>query len=92
MANEQAGKKGTPDKKAKASSGNKFLNGLVAIPKRMWSAIQNTLAELKKVTWPEPKALRSYTTIVLVFMTLMAVIVGGLDFVATQLIRLVITR
>jgi len=45
---------------------------------------------LKKVTWPTRKDLVSYTTIVLIFMVIMAVIVGALDWGASGLIRRII--
>ena len=82
----------TPDKKAKPSGGNKFLKGLVSIPKRIWAAIMNMVAELKKVTWPTMKDLRSYTGIVIAFMIVMAIIVGLLDLGATELVSLIIRR
>jgi preprotein translocase, SecE subunit, bacterial len=78
--------------KAKKSGGNKFLRTITAIPKRMWNAIGNTIAELKKVTWPTRKDLINYTTIVLAFMVLMAVVVGLLDLGASELISLMIRR
>ncbi len=84
--------KKVPDKKANASGGNKFLRTLKSIPMRMWNAIQNTIAELKKVTWPSLKDLVSYTTIVIIFMVVMAVVVGLLDLGATELISLIIRR
>lgn len=95
MANEQSEKKSTPAKsvpakKGKPAEGNKVVRALTSIPKRMWRAVQNTWAELKKVTWPGRKDLINYTTIVLAFMALMAIVVGSLDIVATAVIRLII--
>jgi len=90
MANNE--EKKLPAKKEKQAGGSKFLKGVANIPKRMWSAIQNTIAELKKVTWPTRKDLISYTTIVLIFMVLMAVVVGLLDLGASRLVSLIIRR
>lgn len=84
--------KSLPEKKAKPSGGNRFVAAVTAIPKRMIHAISNTIAELKKVTWPTRKDLLNYTAIVLAFMVLMAVVVGVLDLGASRLISLIITR
>ena len=82
--------KNVPEKKAAKTGGNKFIRWITSVPKRMWNAIQNTIAELKKVTWPSFKDLRSYTTIVLAFMVMMAIVVGLLDLGATELVSLII--
>lgn len=76
--------------KAKPKGGNRFLNAIVSIPKRIWNAIQNTIAELKKVTWPTFKDLMNYTAIVLVFMVAMAIVVGLLDLGASELVSQII--
>lgn len=75
---------------AKKPAGNKFVRIVTALPKRMWRAILNTVAELKKVTWPGRKALVRYTAVVISFMVLMAVVVGVLDLGASELISLII--
>lgn len=87
MAKEE---KKAPEKKAK--SGNKFIRWITSVPKRIWHAFQNMIAELKKVTWPTAKELRNYTTIVIIFMVLMAIIVGLLDLGASELISLIIRK
>lgn len=91
MAKEE---KNLPEKKGKAkkAGGNKVLRAFTGFFKRIAHAIQNTIAELKKVTWPSRKDLINYTTIVLVFMVLMAIVVGLLDLGATELISLIIRR
>lgn len=89
MAKEE---KKVPDTKEKKSGVNRFFRAIANIPKRMWNAIQNTIAELKKVTWPSFKDLRSYTGIVLAFMAMSALVVGLLDLGATELVSLIIRR
>jgi preprotein translocase subunit SecE len=89
MAKEE---KSLAEKKAKPSGIGRFFKGVANIPKRMWNAILNTVAELKKVTWPTRKDLINYTAIVLAFMVLMAVVVGLLDLGASRLISLIIRR
>jgi len=42
---------------------------------------RQTVAELRKVIWPTRKELINYTWVVLVFITVMAVIIGAFDVV-----------
>lgn len=46
--------------------------------------VRQVVAELKKVIWPTRKELIAYTTIVLIFVLIMAAIVAALDFVFTR--------
>ena len=46
--------------------------------------VRQVVAELKKVIWPTRKELIAYTTIVLVFVLVMAAIVAALDYVFTR--------
>ena len=92
MAKEERNLPEKKEKKAKKNPGNKVVRAIAFLPKKMWNAIQNTVAELKKVTWPGRKDLVNYTVVVLVFMVLMAVVVGLLDLGATELISLIIRR
>lgn len=46
--------------------------------------------ELKRVSWPTKKELVSYTLAVVVFVVLMSVIVGLLDFVFANGIKLIV--
>ncbi len=46
--------------------------------------LKEVVAELKKVTWPTRKDLVSYTIAVIVFVILISVVVGVLDFVFQQ--------
>ena len=71
---------------------NKFLRAVTGLPKRIWTAIQNTWAELKKVTWPSRKDLINNTLIVIAFMVSMAILIGLLDLGSSQLISLIIKR
>lgn len=48
--------------------------------KRIGKYVRDVVGELKKVTWPTGKELFSYTATVLVFIILMAVVIGVLDF------------
>ena len=46
--------------------------------------VRQVVVELKKVIWPTRKELIAYTTIVLVFVLVMAAIVAALDYVFTR--------
>lgn len=46
--------------------------------------VRQVVAELKKVIWPTRKELIAYTTIVLVFVLIMAAIVAAFDYVFTK--------
>ncbi len=46
--------------------------------------LKEVVAELKKVTWPTRKDLVNYTVAVIVFVVLISVVVGILDFVFQQ--------
>ena len=76
----------TTDKKAaakKSDSGKKQFN-LVKTFKDMW-------AELKKVTWPSRKDLIRQSTVVIVFVLILTVVVGLMDYVLSNLLRLIIS-
>lgn len=60
-------------KKEKAAKGS--------LRTRMVLFFRQTVAELRKVIWPTRKELISYTWVVLVFITVMAAIIGVMDLV-----------
>ncbi|TDX49301.1 preprotein translocase subunit SecE [Orenia marismortui] len=47
-------------------------------------------AELKKVNWPKQKEVMSYTMVVIVTVLLVALFIGGIDFVFSSIIRPII--
>ena len=51
---------------------------------------KDTFAELKKVTWPTRKELAKYTTAVVVFVVIMAIVVGAMDFVLAEGLNLIV--
>ena len=51
--------------------------------------VRQVVAELRKVIWPTRKELIAYTTIVVVFVSIMAAIVAGFDFVFTRGVLLI---
>jgi len=46
--------------------------------------IRQVVAELRKVIWPTRKELIAYTTVVVIFVLIMAGIIAGFDYVFTQ--------
>jgi preprotein translocase subunit SecE len=54
---------------------------------RWW---RETTGELHKVSWPTPREAWQLTKIVLIVMFVMGVVLGGLDFVFTRLIGLIL--
>ena len=55
--------------------------------KRWW---RETVGELHKVTWPTTREALRLTKIVILVMILMGAVLGGLDFVFTKIIGLVL--
>ena len=59
-----------------------FFKGIGKAFKNMWH-------ELKKVTWPTRKELINYSVVVFVFMVVMGIIIGVIDFGAGELVNLI---
>ena len=55
--------------------------------KRWW---RETVGELRKVNWPTTREAWRLTKIVLIVMVAMGVLLGGLDFIFTKLIGLLL--
>jgi preprotein translocase subunit SecE len=55
--------------------------------KKWW---RETIGELRKVQWPTPKEAWRLTKIVIVVIVAMGILLGGLDFVFTKLIGLIL--
>ena len=51
--------------------------------------LRHVVAELRKVIWPTRKELVTYTSVVIVFVALMAAIVAAYDFVFTRGVLLI---
>lgn len=57
--------------------------------RRMTLFLRQVGQELRKVTWPTQQQVATYTAVVLVFVTILAVIVAAMDFGFTKLVLLV---
>lgn len=55
--------------------------------KRWW---RETLGELHKVNWPTPREAWRLTRIVILVMVIMGAVLGGLDYVFTLLVGLMV--
>ena len=76
---------GTTKKTAKRSPDAPSRNPFVYV----WTYLQQVVAELRKVIWPNRKQMVSYTTVVLVFLVFMVVLIGLVDLGLTKLVMLV---
>ena len=56
---------------------------------RFW---RETVAELKKVVWPTRDQAVNLTIIVIVTVIAMSAFLGGVDYILTQIVRLIVAR
>ncbi len=78
----RSGDSGDSGKKAaRTSRGNVFS--------RLALFVRQVIAELRKVIWPTRRELIAYTTVVVVFVVVMAAIIAGLDYVFTRAVLFV---
>jgi preprotein translocase subunit SecE len=75
--------------KAKEKEQKQLKKKKLKSPARFFKEIYS---ELKKVTWPTPKDLITYTLAVITFILLMGVITYGIDLGFNQLLLMVTTK
>ncbi|MGC7266418.1 preprotein translocase subunit SecE [Mycobacteroides abscessus subsp. abscessus] len=80
----KAGKKSRKPANKKDKSGPS-RNPLV----QLWVFLQQVVAELRKVIWPNRKQMVSYTSVVLVFLVFMVTLIGVIDLGLARLVMLV---
>ncbi|MBP9782071.1 preprotein translocase subunit SecE [Candidatus Woesebacteria bacterium] len=56
------------------------------------SYIRETIVELKKVTWPNRQTTLKLTGIVIGISAIVAIYVGGLDYLFTNILTLIVNR
>ena len=56
---------------------------------RIWTALREMRAELKKVTWPSKQTLINYTLMVIAFIVVMGVIIFVIDSASAFLVKLI---
>ena len=89
MADEKKTVKETTEVKAEKKE-NKFVAFFKKLPGKIATPFKNMWHELKKVTWPSGKELAKYSLVVFVFMVIMGVIIGLMDFGSGALIDLIV--
>lgn len=52
--------------------------------------VEEVQVEMRRVTWPDRDQLRSATAVILVFVLILAVIIGAMDAVFAAIVRLVL--
>lgn len=60
-----------------------------ALTKRISRGFKDMLGEMKRVVWPSRKQTVNNTLLVIIFMAIMAVVIGAFDFGLSALIRAV---
>ena len=55
----------------------------------VWNYLQQVVAEMRKVIWPNRKQMVSYTTVVLIFLAFMVALIGLVDLGLAKLVMLV---
>jgi len=58
---------------------------------RLVAYVEDSRNELRKVSWPTLKETRSATLVVLGFVTVMAILLGLVDFALSALMRLILS-
>lgn len=53
---------------------------------RLWNYLLEVKNELSKVTWPSREDLKAHTTVVLIFLALLAALVGAMDVAFQRLV------
>ena len=61
-----------------------------SIPKKITNFLKEVQLEVKKVNWPTKEETLKYTFIVIVFSTLVAIFLGGLDVIFNNLLKIYI--
>ena len=74
-----------PAKTAKKTADRPSRNPLAFV----WTYLQQVVAELRKVIWPNRKQMVSYTTVVLIFLAFMVALIGLVDLGLAKLVMLV---
>jgi preprotein translocase subunit SecE len=52
--------------------------------------VEEVQVEMRRVTWPDRDQLRSATGVILVFVIILAVIIGAMDSVFAAIVRLIV--
>lgn len=62
---------------------NTLVSKLTSTPQNIWKYMQESYAELRKVSWPSRQTTIQYTIIVAASSIMVGILIGGLDFLLT---------
>ena len=63
---------------------------MAGILKKTQTFVEEVQVEMKRVTWPDREQLRNATFVVLVFVVILAIIIGAMDAVFSWLVRTIV--
>lgn len=63
------------------------MAGILKATQRFTEEVQ---VEMRRVTWPDREQLRNATAVILVFVLILAAIIGAMDAVFAALVRLIV--
>lgn len=69
---------------------NKENENKVKVTTRVKNYFKGVRSELRKVSWPTRKELTNYTIVVLVTVSVMTIVIWGLDIVFQSLVGLIV--
>ena len=58
--------------------------GIASLPARIVRFLRESVAELRRVVWPTKQQVTTYTSVVLTFVVIMALLIFAIDYVAGQ--------
>lgn len=63
---------------------------MTGILRKTQKFVEEVQVEMRRVTWPDREQLRNATTVILIFILILAFIIGALDTVFSWLVRTII--
>lgn len=74
----------TTESKGRPTPERDGRQGRVSLFRKIGRFLREVVAELRKVIWPTRKSLAIYTTVVLVFVSVMVAFISGVDLLFAQ--------
>ncbi|MFQ5747606.1 MAG: preprotein translocase subunit SecE [Gemmatimonadota bacterium] len=59
----------------------------MAVVRKTQKFVEDVQAEMRRVTWPDREQLRNATAVILVFVIILAIIIGAMDAIFSWLVR-----
>jgi preprotein translocase subunit SecE len=63
---------------------------LAGILKRTQTFVEEVQVEMRRVTWPDREQLRNATVVIVIFVLILAFIIGAMDAVFSWLVRTIV--